>query len=96
MSDTVSISIRLGNRQYKIKVATKNEEIVRQIMLAINDKTTKLKSNFPGRDEQDYLAMTLIDYITSNAEQPSEQATSQKSDQDLMTRLHSISTLLDS
>ncbi len=95
MSDSVSISIRLGNRQYKLKVDSKNEEIVRQIILEINQKTSKLKTDFPGRDEQDYLAMTLIDYITSNAEQKPEQVNSKPIDENLVLRLQTISTLLD-
>jgi len=65
MSEQVSISIKLCNRVYRIKVAAENEANVRTIMNGINDKMIELKKNFPGRDDHDYMAMTLIDHITS-------------------------------
>ena len=62
MSEQVSISIKLCNRTYRIKVAAENEAKVRQIMQQIGDKIADLKKNFPGRDDHDYMAMTLIDH----------------------------------
>ena len=98
MSESVSISVRLGNRQYKIKVAPDNEESVRKSLLVISDTTTKLKKSFPGRDEQDYLAMTLIDFVTSNSATPTHSTSSPSLDHDpeLIQKLTQISQLLDS
>ena len=96
MSESQSISIRLGNRQYKLKVAPENEEAVRQSLLMINEKTNQLKQQFPGRDEQDNLAMTLIDYITTQSNQPhSEKSTEALNNTELHNRLEKISILLD-
>lgn len=96
MSESQSISIRLGNRQYKLKVAPENEEAVRQSLVMINEKTNQLKQQFPGRDEQDYLAMTLIDYITSQSNQPhSIKSTEAVNNTELHNRLEKISILLD-
>ena len=96
MSEAQSISIRLGNRQYKLKVATENEESVRQSLVKITEKTNQLKQQFPGRDEQDYLAMTLIDYITTHTN-PSlaEQTSEPVNNTELHNRLQKISILLD-
>jgi len=96
MSEAQSISIRLGNRQYKLKVAIENEESVRQSLVKITEKTNQLKQQFPGRDEQDYLAMTLIDYITTHTNQPlAEQTSEPVNNKELHHRLQKISILLD-
>lgn len=63
--ENVSILIHLGNRQYKVKVAPEHEASVRTLVQEITQKTQALRDQFPGRDEQDYLAMTLLDFITS-------------------------------
>ncbi len=66
MNDQVLISIKLCNRTYRVKAAPENEATVRSTVQAINEKISDLKKNFPGRDDHDYMAMTLIDHITSS------------------------------
>lgn len=65
MSQEVSINIKLCNRNYKLKVAAENEQIVRESVKKISENIEKFHQHFPGRDDQDYMAMTLIDFITS-------------------------------
>jgi cell division protein ZapA (FtsZ GTPase activity inhibitor) len=99
MSESVSISIKLANRAYKIKVAQEKEEHVRKAMQLITDTSAKLKKSFPGRDEQDYLAMTLIDFITTQSDVIQSAAaptgSSQAQDAELILKLKHISQLLD-
>ena len=92
MDNQVSISIKLCNRTYRIKVAATNEAVVRKTAQEINDKLASLKKDFPGRDEQDYLAMSLIDHITSAQAQPINNASS---DSEILTKLQAIQNLLD-
>lgn len=92
MSEQVSISIKLCNRVYRIKVAAENEAKVRTIMSGINDKMTELKKNFPGRDDHDYMAMTLIDHITSANEESN--VVSVDTDE-ILKQLDAINNLLD-
>lgn len=70
MQETVPILIHLGGRQYKIKVSAEDEALVRRILAEIHQKNLQIKEQFPGRDEQDYLAMTLMDFITSRKVEP--------------------------
>ncbi len=65
MQDSISILLKLCNRSYKVKVAPENEATVRKTMQELTDKLNDIKKNFPGRDDHDYMAMTLIDFITS-------------------------------
>lgn len=91
MSQDVSINIRLCNRNYKLKVAAANEGIVRDSVKAISENIEKFHQNFPGRDDQDYMAMTLIDFITSKQNLDK----SINDDSELMQKLEQINTLLD-
>jgi cell division protein ZapA (FtsZ GTPase activity inhibitor) len=93
MNDQVSISIKLCNRAYKIKVAAKNEAIVRSTAQAINDKLADIKKNFPGRDDEDYLAMTLIDFMTSVKDETQHSVVEAD---DIVQKLEAINNLLDS
>ena len=100
MSEPVSITIKLANRTYKIKVAPEQEEHVRRAMQLISDTSNKLKKSFPGRDEQDYMAMTLIDYITTHSS-PSQAtpvtATSPNANEaEIILKLKQLSQLFDS
>ncbi|MBP9933811.1 MAG: cell division protein ZapA [Chitinophagaceae bacterium] len=70
MQETVPILIHLGGRQYKIKVSAEDEAQVRKMLAEIHQKNLQIKEQFPGRDEQDYLAMTLMDYISSRKVEP--------------------------
>lgn len=100
MSEPVSISIKLANRLYKIKVAPEQEEHVRRSMQLISDTSAKLKKSFPGRDEQDYMAMTLIDFITTQTNKATSDVvpknSSENTDAELISKLNHISQLLDS
>lgn len=100
MSEHISIAVRMANRQYKIKVPLSNEEAIRKSLQLITDTTSKLKQQFPGRDEQDYLAMTLIDFITTqnihaNQTALSMQPSANENETMLLEKLTKISHSLD-
>lgn len=62
--ESITINIPLGKRQYKIKVLPEHEAQVRQRIDDIQASHASLRQQFPGRDEQDYLAMTLINWVS--------------------------------
>lgn len=93
MSQEISINIKLANRNYRIKIAKENEEQVRNAILKIADKVNQFHKNFPGRDEQDYLAMTLIDFITTS--QSDNQKPSSFDESELTKKLNQINSLFD-
>ena len=93
MTDAISIQLKLGPRTYKVKVALENESTVRQRVHELNEKINELKRTFPGRDDHDYLAMTLIDHITSSN---TESAAQTKTEDNILHQLQSINQLLDS
>lgn len=64
MEPLVAISVVIGDRTYRIKISQKDEEVVRRTVKIINDKILEFKTQFAGKDMQDYIAMVLIWYAT--------------------------------
>lgn len=60
----VTLNLVLGDRTYRLKVAPQDEEVVRKTAKLINDKMLEYKTQFAGKDMQDYLAMVLIWFAT--------------------------------
>ncbi|HEV3414207.1 MAG TPA: cell division protein ZapA [Puia sp.] len=64
MQDLMTINVVIGDRTYRIKIEPSDEEVVRKTLKAINDKIVEYKTQFAGRDMQDYIAMVLLWYAT--------------------------------
>ena len=64
METLIPVNIIIGDRSYRIKVTPEDEEHVRKTVKIINDKILEFRSNFAGKDMQDYIAMVLIWYAT--------------------------------
>jgi cell division protein ZapA (FtsZ GTPase activity inhibitor) len=59
-NELITINLVIGDRTYRIKVAASDEEKVRAIIKNVNDKLIEFKTQFAGKDMQDYIAMVLI------------------------------------
>lgn len=64
METLIPITIVIGDRNYRIKVEPKDEEVVRKTVKTINEKIVEFKTMFVGKDMQDYVSMVLIWYAT--------------------------------
>ena len=64
MDTLIPITIVIGDRNYRIKVEPKDEEVVRKTVKTINEKIIEFKTMFVGKDMQDYVSMVLIWYAT--------------------------------
>ena len=63
-TDLIPINIVIGDRTYRIKIAPADEGIIRSTLKIINDKIVEFKTQFAGKDMQDYIAMVMIWYAT--------------------------------
>ncbi len=68
MQDLIPINIVIGDRTYRIKINPADEEAIRNTLKQINDKIVEFKTQFAGKDMQDYVAMVLIWYATQSKE----------------------------
>ncbi|MBU6157734.1 MAG: cell division protein ZapA [Bacteroidetes bacterium] len=64
MDALIPVNILIGDRSYRIKIAAKDEEVIRKTIKQINDKIIEFKTQFAGKDMQDYIAMVLLWYAT--------------------------------
>jgi len=69
MSELIPINIVIGDRTYRIKTLAKDEEVIRRTLKIINDKIIEYKTQFGGKDMQDYIAMVIIWYATQASEE---------------------------
>lgn len=60
----IPVTIVIADRSYRIRIFPKDEEIVRKTVKTINDKIIEFKSQFAGKDMQDYVAMALVWFAT--------------------------------
>ncbi|MEX0636617.1 MAG: cell division protein ZapA [Ferruginibacter sp.] len=64
MAELIPINIVIADRTYRIKTLAQDEEIIRSTVKMINDKIIEFKTQFSGKDMQDYIAMVIIWYAT--------------------------------
>ena len=64
MQELMTINVVIGDRTYRIKIEQRDEEVVRRTLRTINYKIIEYKTQFAGRDMQDYIAMVLLWYAT--------------------------------
>ena len=65
------ISALIGDRTYRIKIEPQDEEMVRKTLKTINEKILEFKTEFAGKDMQDYIAMVMIWLATEMQSAPS-------------------------
>jgi cell division protein ZapA len=63
-AELIPINIVIGDRTYRIKITPADEGMIRSTLKIINDKIVEFKTQFAGKDMQDYVAMVLIWYAT--------------------------------
>ena len=65
--ELIPVNILIADRTYRIKTSPSDEEAVRKTVKLINDKILEFKTNFAGKDMQDYIAMVIIWYATQTS-----------------------------
>jgi len=70
--ELIPLNIVIGDRNYRIKVLPADEGTVRKVLKIINEKIVEYKTQFAGKDMQDYISMVLIWYATQLKENTSE------------------------
>lgn len=91
MNELIAATIVIGDRNYRIKMNPRDEEVVRKTVKIINDKVLEYKTHFAGKDMQDYIAMVLIWLATEQANQSGEVA-----DPEMQEKLEKLESLIDS
>ncbi|UJP65326.1 cell division protein ZapA [Mongoliitalea daihaiensis] len=67
--ETLSIRIKIGDREYPMKVKAEDEAKIRHAGKLINDKIKRYREEFGLDDRQDLLAMVAFDAVVESMEQ---------------------------
>ncbi|MES2004588.1 MAG: cell division protein ZapA [Bacteroidota bacterium] len=64
MPELIPVNILIADRSYRLKIDSADEEMVRKTAALINDKIAEFKTQFAGKDTQDYVSMVLLWFAT--------------------------------
>ena len=64
MDALIPINVVIADRNYRIRIAPGDEQTVRATVKVINDKLLEFKTQFAGKDMQDYVSMVILWYAT--------------------------------
>ena len=64
-TELIPVNLVIADRTYRVKIHPKDEEIVRKTVKTINDRIIEYKTQFAGKDMQDYIAMVLVWFATT-------------------------------
>ncbi len=87
----IPVNIIIADRSYRLKIDAEDEEMVRNTVKTINEKIIDYKTNFAGKDMQDYVSMALLWYATEQKKPTTEQSIHDNS----INKLKKIEQLLD-
>jgi cell division protein ZapA (FtsZ GTPase activity inhibitor) len=91
MPDLIPVNIIIADRSYRLKIESADEEVVRKTANLINDKITEFRSQFAGKDMQDYVSMVLLWFATEQNHSGIDQVKWEETSE----RLSSLEKLLD-
>ncbi|MDF2187427.1 cell division protein ZapA [Paraflavitalea sp. CAU 1676] len=91
MEELIPINVVIGDRTYRIRIAPTDEEVVRKTIKLINDKIIEFKTQFAGKDMQDYVAMVVLWYATQQKAAGDQPLLASEADK----QLQSMEKLLD-
>lgn len=62
MKDKLNIKLNIADRFYPMQIDPSEEEKIRKVSKIINGRILIYKKHFNGKDDQDFLAMTVVQF----------------------------------
>lgn len=85
----IPINIIVADRSYRLRIEPEDEEMVRRTIKFLNEKIVDYKTNFAGKDMQDYVAMVLLWYATEQ-QKPTPAQISQSENSEKLNRIEDL------
>ena len=85
MSD-IPIKLRIADRDYPMRVAAADEEMIRQAGKELNERLKSYREKFKLDDKQDLLAMATFDCLMEKARQQSSSTKAEHFFSDKLTK----------
>ncbi len=91
MSELIPVTILVGDRTYRLRIHPRDEEVLRKTSKTISEKIIEFKTQFAGKDMQDYVAMVLIWFATEQ----NAAITQQMEKDNISSQLETIERMLE-
>ena len=65
--NNITITVWLGGRSYRIRIKPEEESAVRKAVKLADGKINEMRTQYAGKDDQDFMAMTLLSYDADSA-----------------------------
>lgn len=86
----LSIKIKIGNREYPMKVAVEDEERIRKAGKILHDKIKSYREQFGIDDNQDLLAMVAFDSMVEKMKMEESSVNADDTALDQISRLNQL------
>jgi len=63
----IPVTIWLAGRSYRLRIKAEEESAVRKAMKLADEKINEMRVHYAGKDDQDFIAMTLLSYASDSA-----------------------------
>jgi Cell division protein ZapA len=63
----IAINVSLASRIYRLRINAADEQMVRKAVKLADDKISSYRSQYAGKDMQDFMAMCLLSYAIDSA-----------------------------
>ena len=90
--EMIPTNLVIADRTYRVRIQPQDEEVVRTTVKRVNDKLIEFKTQFAGKDMQDYIAMVLIWLAT---EQGTPEAATAVQTEQAALKLQALEQLID-
>jgi len=60
----IPLTLWIAERSYRIKARKEEEEAIRLAVKLADEKISEMRRSFAGKDDQDFIAMCLLLYVT--------------------------------
>ena len=65
--DYISATVWLAGRSYRLRIKAEEESAVRKAVKLADEKINEMRVHYAGKDDQDFVAMTLLSYASDSA-----------------------------
>jgi cell division protein ZapA (FtsZ GTPase activity inhibitor) len=92
LMDKFFITVRVADREYRLNIDRKEEELVREVVTQINENLNEYAHNYEFKDKQDLLSMVVLHNAIRNKKLESELAFQQGQLSDKLENINIVLT----
>lgn len=85
----IPINIIVADRSYRLRIEPEDEEMVRGTIKKLNEKIKDYKTNFAGKDMQDYVSMVLLWFATEQ-QKPTPEQISRNNNEEKLNKIEDL------